>query len=395
VKVVRGLRVFALVGAAALAGCQLPPATGEATPPPASSVQVGSIALRLSLGDTYEFATLSYDISGNGFHATADVDVRNSRTFTATVGNIPFGRGYEVRLTARETSGKLEPCSGTATFDVTTANPVPVTVGLTCREVAPPAVPVPPGAIAALAVLLGALGAGRIGGRRRKDATFAALFAALASASLACQPAPEHADLDLGDVGLALQLAPGTSVNRVAWTITGPNMFNRAGDIDVGHSTTIGALIPGLPPGMGYSIALSSTTTDGLTLCAGAAPFAVTAGARTPVTVNLVCEEPARSGSVVIEGVLNICPVALTAYATVNGTTSGVFLLGADARDADEGPTTLKYSWTVSEGATLNDAHLAAPTLTCSPHADIVDVTVTVDDGDCADSATIQVGCPP
>jgi hypothetical protein len=184
-------------------------------------------------------------------------------------------------------------------------------------------------------------------------------------------------------------------VGRVAWTITGPNTFNRMGEIDVSHSTTIGALIPGLPSGAGYSIALRSTTTDGLTLCAGRAPFDVMAGVRTPVTVSLLCEEPARSGSVVIAGVLNICPVAVTAYATANDTTGGMFHLGVSARDADEGPTTLKYTWTVSAGASFNDPYSLTPTLTCTPGADIVDVTVTVDDGDCADSATIQVGCPP
>lgn len=395
-KMIRGLVLLALVGAsAALAGCQLPPSAGEATSAPPSNIQVGSVALRLALGETYEFDTISYDVSGNGFHAAADVDVSNSRTFSTTVGGIPFGHGYLVRIAAREKNGKLEPCSGETTFDVTAATAVPVTVGLSCREVAPPAVPVPPGAVAALAVLLGALGAGRIGARRRKDAALLTLFAALASAGLACQPAPGHDDAsDLGDVGLALQLAPGVAVNTVVWTITGPSSFNRTGDIDISHSTTLGALIPGLPAGTGYSIALASTTADGLTRCAGAAPFAVTAGVRTPVTVSLACKEPAGSGSAVIGAVLNICPNALSAYSTTDNPTSGVFHLGVDAHDADEGPTTLKYSWAISEGAMLNDAFVAAPTLTCAG-GDIVTVTVTIDDGDCADSSTIDVACPP
>lgn len=389
-RAMRGLFTLVLAFVAAL-GCQLPPSASE-TPPatPPSNVEVGSIALRLSLGETYDFATVSYDVSGNGFHVAADVDVRNSRTFSTTVGGIPFGQGYLVKLTALETSGKLQPCAGATTFNVTSSTLVPVTVRLSCREAEPPSVPVPPGAIVALGVLLAALGASRIGARRSGVVTLALMGAAIASTT-GCLPAPEGAD-DQGELGLALQLAPGVALNRVGWTITGPNAFSRMGEIDTSHSTTAGALIPGLPAGAGYAIALDSTASDGVTRCAGTAPFDVMAGVRTPVSVKLLCKEAPRSGSAIIKGVLNICPNAKGALAAAGDTMGAVWFLGVEAHDADEGPSPLSYAWTTS-GATLSDAHVAAPTLTCTSHG-LVNVTVTIDDGDCADSATTQVVCP-
>ena len=89
---------------------------------------------------------------------------------------------------------------------------------------------------------------------------------------------------DVGSIGLALQLASGTTLNSVSYTITGPSSFSRAGTIDTSQSTTITAVIGGLPAGSGFSIALDGTTTDGGTHCLGAAPFDVAAHATTAVS---------------------------------------------------------------------------------------------------------------
>src|SRR5262249_44578175 len=106
------------------------------------------------------------------------------------------------------------------------------------------------------------------------------------------------ASKDLGSIGLALQLASGTTLNSVSYTITGPSSFSRVGTIDTSQSSTVSAVIGSLPAGGGYSIALDGTTTDGGTHCAGAAPFTVAAHMTTAVTVHLACHEPARTGSV-------------------------------------------------------------------------------------------------
>src|SRR5450432_4509333 len=70
---------------------------------------------------------------------------------------------------------------------------------------------------------------------------------------------------NVGTIGLALQLASGTSLNSLSYTITGPSSFSRTGTIDTSHSATVTAVIGGLPAGTGFSIALDGTATDAAT----------------------------------------------------------------------------------------------------------------------------------
>src|SRR6478609_8694833 len=114
---------------------------------------------------------------------------------------------------------------------------------------------------------------------------------------------------DLGSIGMALQLAPGLTLDSVGYSITGPGSFSRTGSIDVSNSTTISATIGGLPMGDGYTLTLSSTASNGKTQCAGtSAPFSIMAHATTSVNVHLLCQEAPAKGSVMVNGTVNICP---------------------------------------------------------------------------------------
>jgi hypothetical protein len=113
--------------------------------------------MQLMLPSGFRFDSVSYDISGNGFHRAASVDVSASSTFSTVVGGIPLGHGYLAQLTTQDVEHRLTPCVGSAPFDVTSAATVAVPVHLTCSEVpkAPVAsVPVPRGASYLLAGLL-------------------------------------------------------------------------------------------------------------------------------------------------------------------------------------------------------------------------------------------------
>ena len=162
---------------------------------------------------------------------------------------------------------------------------------------------------------------------------------------------------DVGSIGLALQLASGATLNSVSYTITGPSSFSRTGTIDTSHSTTVSAVIGGLPAGSGFSIALDGTTADGGTHCAGAATFDVAARATTAVSVHLTCHEPPHTGSVLVNGTINVCP-------TVDGISASpaeVFVgsslaLAAAAHDSDGGPAAIAYHWTTT-GGTLSAAN--------------------------------------
>src|SRR5215468_8462843 len=130
-----------------------------------------------------------------------------------------------------------------------------------------------------------------------------ALALALASCSTGNSSGPE------GSVGFALELAPGLTLDSVSYQVTGPGGFSTSGTIDTRNSTKISAVIGGLPVGTGFNLTISATLSDGSTTCSGSALFDVIAGATTQVSIHLQCHEPSSTGSVSIDGTINVCPV--------------------------------------------------------------------------------------
>jgi acid phosphatase len=223
----------------------------------------------------------------------------------------------------------------------------------------------------------------------------------VASIPLACSSSNEDlkaSNGSQGDIGLALQIGGGATLNTVTYQITGPNGFARSGNIDVSTSTTISATIGGIPAGTGYTIALTGTSTDGGTMCSGSAGFDVTAGKTTQVPVAVACHEPHRTGSVSVNGTVNVCPTIDGVSATpAEAFVGGTIALSGSAHDGDSGPSALTYAWSTSSGK-LSDPTSATPTLTCTA-AGTATVTLTVSDGDstpgCADVVTTPVTCSP
>jgi len=202
----------------------------------------------------------------------------------------------------------------------------------------------------------------------------------------------------VGSIGLALQVAPGLNLNQVGYVILGPSGFTKSGTLELSNSTTLSAVISGLPAGMGFSITFSGTTSDGATTCAGSASFDVVARQTTIVSVHLTCHQSSGNGSVQVNGTLNVCPVADGIGTNpAEAVTLGTIALSVSASDADHGPSPLSYSWTASSGS-FDDATLAAPTFTCTVPGPAT-ISVSVSDGDlapdCAASASITVTCTP
>lgn len=129
------------------------------------SDEVASVSLALEIGSTVEIDTVSYDITGGGFHRAGSIDVSHSSTAAAIIDGVPFGTGYVATMTASGTGPAHVDCAGTASFDVSVAGVTAVPVHLTCKEPPTPppppppsSVPVPGSAVGALSLLL--LGAG-------------------------------------------------------------------------------------------------------------------------------------------------------------------------------------------------------------------------------------------
>jgi len=206
------------------------------------------------------------------------------------------------------------------------------------------------------------------------------------------QAAAEHA----GEGSLSLQLASGSTLTSVSYTIIGPASFSKTGSIDVSNSSTISGLIGGIPAGNGFTITLSAATASASLSCGGSATFNVTAHQTTAVNVQLSCKEQSRSGTVLVNGALNICPVIDGLSATPNElAVGGSVVVSAAAHDSDAGPSALTYQWTASSG-TLSSATAQSPTFTCTS-AGPATLTLTLSDGDpassCSDSMTTTVTC--
>jgi hypothetical protein len=134
---------------------------------------VGSVAFALDLGSVANIDFVGYEISGNAFDRTGTIDVSKSTTASTLVDSVPFGSGYIATMTASSTGAPRIDCSGTASFDVTGAGVTSVPVHVICKEAPvlapPPAVPVPPGAVFAVSLLLLGAGLGLIGRAARKE----------------------------------------------------------------------------------------------------------------------------------------------------------------------------------------------------------------------------------
>lgn len=236
---------------------------------------------------------------------------------------------------------------------------------------------------------------------RKASVLSSALSLGFCLAVVACgsegAPATSHPSTEqAGEGSLGLTLTSGATLSSVSYTIIGPASFSKAGSLDVSHSTTLSGLIGGIPGGAGYVITLSASTADASLTCGGSATFNVTPRQTTPVSVAVTCKEPAKTGSLLVNGALNVCPVVdglnLTPSELIVG---GSVVVNAAAHDADAGPTALSYQWTASSG-TLSSTNAQNPTFTCTA-AGTATLTLKVSDGDptadCADSATATVTC--
>ena len=186
----------------------------------------------------------------------------------------------------------------------------------------------------------------------------------------------------------------GGSISTVTYSITGPMAFSKSGSIDVSASSTISSTIGGLPAGSGFSISLSANATTPSQTCSGSATFSVVAHQTAAVTVPVECREAPKTGGVLVNGIVNICPQ----IDGITATPSEVFVGGsvalvATAHDTDSAPSALTYAWTASSGV-LTDTAVAATRFTCTAPGTVT-IGLSVSDGDsaCADTSSVSVTC--
>jgi 5'-nucleotidase len=228
--------------------------------------------------------------------------------------------------------------------------------------------------------------------------SFLGAIAILSTAAIGC--GNDHNKPPAGDTGsvdLALQAAPGVTINVVSYMISGPSSFSKTGIIDVSHSSTVSTTIGGLPAGGGFIVTLTGNSTDGATTCGGGpVSFTVVVGQTTPVSVHMLCHEASRTGRVTVNGTLNVCP----AIDNVSANPAEVFVGGSvaligTAHDSDAGPSALSFQWTASSGVVAAPS-AASTSFTCTTPG-IATITLSASDGDpaasCAATSSVEIIC--
>jgi hypothetical protein len=107
-------------------------------------------------------------------------------------------------------------------------------------------------------------------------------------------PGAAGGDTDVGSFSMSLTLAGGYRFGEVGYDVSG-NGFHKTGAIPVAASTTVSAIVDGIPFGTGYLLRLTAQDADRkLAPCTGSASLDVTSPAVVPVSVHLTCHEARR-----------------------------------------------------------------------------------------------------
>jgi hypothetical protein len=196
----------------------------------------------------------------------------------------------------------------------------------------------------------------------------------------------------VGSISLQLQVG-GVNLTKVQYTILGNGFAQIDYILDVTNSTTLEALIGGIPAGAGYTLTLSAVDANSGAVCSGGTVFDITAGNTTIAPVHLTCKLPPTTGSLELNGTVNVCPRLDALSVTPAETTVGhAVTVTASATDVDQGPSALTYHYTVSSGSITSGSDTPDATVACTVPGPL-DVTVTVSDGDCTDTATQTITC--
>jgi hypothetical protein len=217
----------------------------------------------------------------------------------------------------------------------------------------------------------------------RTGIAFVSLWAA-ASMTVGCSgEAPEITN----SIQLQLDFGDGVTLTSVNYTLTGPRGFTRVGALPVGDQPSVTTTFNNLPSGTGYSLTVIGSASDDMDNCTGQATFDVSPSMTATITVPLTC-----TGRIDVTANINVCPVIDALEAIPSDVIVGnTIRVTTQTHDADNGPSPLSAVWQVSSG-TLSNTSVAGATFTCAT-AGMFMVSTVISDGDCTDSASININC--
>jgi hypothetical protein len=120
------LAVIGLLGGLSSAGCK-----GSSV---SATDSTGTVGLAIQVASGVTISSVSYVITGpSSFSRAGAIDVSQSTTISAVIGDLPAAMGYAIALSANSTDGSTT-CSGMAGFGVTAHMTTSLTVHLDCHE---------------------------------------------------------------------------------------------------------------------------------------------------------------------------------------------------------------------------------------------------------------------
>jgi cysteine-rich repeat protein len=195
-----------------------------------------------------------------------------------------------------------------------------------------------------------------------------------------------------GGLQIALLAVSSVQVSEVHYKIAIPERGALEGTLPVAADGTISGVVSEVPASADVLVSLSAATRDGGT-CSGEGTVTVVAGETTGVSIVLQCRlpngTPVTTGSIEINGTLNVCP-QVTAAAADPASTESSSALTSSATDLDG--DMLTSAWSATSGS-FADPSAANTSYTCASSGEQT-LTVTVDDGrGCTHAKTVTVTC--
>lgn len=214
------------------------------------------------------------------------------------------------------------------------------------------------------------------------------LAAAFAACGLTDDAPPPTGAVDIGFVQVGAH-----AVKVVTYEISGNGIEPITGTIDLSDDqATPSAIVGGIPPGSGYVVELSARTDDGQEQCDGMATFDVIANQSATADLSVTCT-PDVVKTIQVNGMTDYCPtLASDSASPPAGLVGGPpITLAASGRSYYSDP--LMFIWEASSGQ-LATPNTSVSLYTCTEPGRH-ELTVTVTDGNCPDSASLFVTCLP
>ena len=238
----------------------------------------------------------------------------------------------------------------------------------------------------------------------RKAILLAAATLCVGALAVNCSHKDTGSQSEVGSVGLAITLPGGGIVSTVHYSVhNAANVEVTQGNINVADAmASVSIVIGGLPAGGGYTVVLSAMANDGTSCLGTSAAFTVVANMSVSVNVLLLCRTTGNTGTVIVNGQIDICPIVTSYVVSPLAVSAGGAIDVSSAGSDFDASDVVTFHWSAGAG-TFDNANAAGTRYHCPAASSQQTLTITVSDNiipgstpatpKCSTSAMIVVNC--